>query len=360
MQLMEHFTEFSDKTRLSIQPVPNGIAEYGAFASQYINEHDTVVVLNGSVGRVSMEIACHANPSAIIHTDGTANALDAFLQLQTHSVIRYDRRIEGLISKTETISLSSAFRAALLKTDISVKQLDLFRLIDGAVPPQDVAVVDLTMLSAMNCLHRGDIPPNLHVLVKPGGKLIVLRPATANRHACDEALFPGFVRVDIAEEMTTSGTSGTNGSSSNGPKAKQIAHICRETRRKHRFSVSECMVFERTTEVIDIAADGAANSGVSITPQYEQAGVLEAYERFHFKFKDIYGIKNFPQACAEVCLEACARLNVSTALAMDCGCGPGRLGRLAYCIIYYISIDEWAIIMSHCEEGAYYMSNQCI
>jgi hypothetical protein len=330
MQVSEHFTDFTDRVRLSVQPVPNGVAAFGKFAAQFVRDNDSVIVLNGSVGRVTMEIAAHSNPQSILHADGTANALEAFLQLKEHGAIRYARRIEGLITKTDSIALPDAFRSAASKTAVSVKQIDLFRFVPGGLEPRDVVVVDMTVLSAMNCLNRGAIPPNLHLLVKPGGKLVVLRPSASSRHAKDEAVFPGFVKLQGPfGDQLAKGTVGTSESD------MQIVHICRETRRKHRFSVSECLVFERLDQCVGIeggvqqsafADSDASEPGAA--PQYEQAGVLEAYEMFHFKFGDIHGIKNFPHACAEVCLAACTALGVSPRLALDCGCGPGRLGKI--------------------------------
>lgn len=310
MQLMEHFTDFNDPVRLSVSPVQNGVAEFGVFASNFIKRGDSVIVLNGSVGRTTLELALQSNASSILHTDGTANSLEAFLHIKEHGSIRFNRRMEGSITKTETVTIATEYKDAITRSDITVKQVDLFRLTESAFEPRDVAVLDLTMLSAMNCPRRGDVPANLHMLLKPGGKLIVMRPSAINRHAHDEAHFPGFVKC---EDFSVQG--------------KSIVHICRETRRKHRFSVSDFFVFERTNESISTvaSADERLINLVSAN-QYEQMGVLEAYERFHFKFSDIYGIKNFPQACAEVCLDACRKHNVTLRLAMDAGGGPGRLG----------------------------------
>ena len=312
MQLMEHFVDFLDPVKLSITPVANGISDFGEFASQFVTPGDSVIVLNGSVGRITLAVAANSKPASILHTDGTANSLDAFLHLKENGSVRFNRKIEGTITKTETVELSQQQRKALNAIDIKVKQVDLFRLAEGAFDKSDVAIIDLTMLSALTCPRRGDIPADLHLLVRPGGKLIVLRPATENRHAKDEPVFPGFTGCNDYDGV-----------------ANTIVHIIRETRRKHRFAVSECFVFERTAELI-AQVRSTEDKEISFVPQYEQTGVLEAYERFHYKFEAIYGIPNFPAACAAKCLQACSRHNVALRLAMDAGCGPGRLGMLVY------------------------------
>jgi hypothetical protein len=163
----------------------------------------------------------------------------------------------------------------------------------------------------------------MYLLVKPGGKLVILRPAERNRADSVvgvELTLPGFVR------LTTT----------NSGDVFSIPHICRETRRKHRFCESEVIVFQRTIEDSSVitkalqssvlsAADNDATKLIGV-PQYAQTTVLQAYLRFHFEDKKIYGIKNFPAACADVCLAACKRYGVAFDCAMDAGCGPGRLG----------------------------------
>ena len=307
MQLDENYMDFTDPVLLSVPPCRNGMEAFGRFAAQYVAAGSSVIVLNGSVGRVTAEIVAHSRPSRVLHTDLTANSLDAFLHLLEHSCVRFERTIEGSICRTECVNMSPEWAKGFADTEIAVKQLDLFRMTEATVSTHDVAVLNLAQLSCVVCPRRGEIPRDLHLLVRPGGLLIVLRPLAENRQDNAPLVVPGF--VDIGQTQI-------------------IPHIIRETRRKHRFSESQCSVFQRTRDTVDItASDTAASVSSPKESCYEQSDVLRSYENLHYTYDTLYGIKNFPVACAALCLEACRRHNVSLGTALDAGCGPGRLSK---------------------------------
>lgn len=307
MALAENYLDFENPVLLDIQPVVNAMEEFGAFAAQHIVSGDSVLVLNGSVGRLTVEIAQHSSPASILHTDPTANTLDAFLYAKEHSSIRFDRIIEGNICKTEEIEFPPEWTSALAKTNISVKQIDIFRLANDIMEPCDTVVVDLVQLNKILCPRRGQIPPNLHVLVKPGGRLIVQRAVPAGETDTSPPMIPGFKATEVR---------------------KEYCHIAQETRRVHLFSAStQCYLYERTNEENEVLIEATAESDSAVFLQYEQDDEVAKYSKFHFNNTEICGIPNFPVACANICLEACKKHNVSMFEAMDAGCGPGRLGK---------------------------------
>lgn len=301
--LAENYLDFENPVLLNVDIVPNAMEVFGAFAAEHVNSGDSVLVLNGSVGRLTVELAQHSSPSHILHTDPTANTLDAFLYSREHSSIRFNRTIEGNICKTEDVDFPSEWTTALAKTNISVKQIDIFRLANDIVEPSDTAVVDLVQLNKVNCCRRGQIPPNLHVLVKPGGRLVIQRAVPVGENG-DAPHIPGFVATGLH---------------------KQYCHISQETRRNHIFSITQCHVYERLEEDL-VLVEASEECLVAVCFQYEQDDEATKYSKFHFGNDDIYGVPNFPVSCSKICIEACAKHNVSLYEAMDAGCGPGRLG----------------------------------
>mmetsp|Transcript_5116 Transcript_5116/g.7830 ORF Transcript_5116/g.7830 Transcript_5116/m.7830 type:complete len:1332 (-) Transcript_5116:216-4211(-) len=307
--LSEHYMNFSSDILTTPRPVMNGMKEFGQYASTFISDQDNVLVLNGSVGRVTFEIAAHASPKSILHTDPTANALDAFLYARENGTIRYERTLEGNLCKTESYDLPSEWLDAIRKIDVSVKQVDMFRLAVGVIEPVDVAVVDLVQLGVFNCPRRAQIPPLLFSLVKEGGKLIMLRPKNAYKTSSENLRVSGFQDTGMRYD---------------------IAHICPETMRKHRFSESEVLVFTRIggEELSCVTGSGTSSECCSpdCTPLYEQCDVVDTYEAFHYSDQPVIGVKNFHIACAEFCVELCREYGVTLEHAFDVGCGPGRLG----------------------------------
>jgi 5-histidylcysteine sulfoxide synthase len=304
LALAENFLDFENPVFLNEQPVRNAMEEFGAFASQYVNDGDSVVVLNGSVGRITVEIAQNSSPSSILHTDPTANSLDAFLYAKENGSIRFDRTIEGNICKTEEVEFPPEWKEALTKMDISVKQVDTFRVTsDLCGEPRDVAIVDLVQVNKSICPRRGQIPPNLHVFVKPGGRLIIQCPFAEGQDISPPSI-AGFNPLDSH---------------------MNYSHIFQETRRVHRYSNTHCFLYERLeehNECISVSEEKETNPGL----QYEQDEEIAKYMNFHFNDSEICGIPNFPVACSKVCLEACRKHNIPLSEVLDAGCGPGRLG----------------------------------
>lgn len=306
MALAENFLDFKNPVSLNVQPVPNAMAVFGAFAASHIKEGSSVLVLNGSVGRLTIEIAKLSSPSSILHTDPTANTLDAFLYAKDNSSIRFDRTIEGNICKTEEVEFPADWTRALASTDITVKQIDIFRLACDIVEPCDVVVADLVQLNKLNCPRRGQIPPNLHVLVKPGGLLVVQRTVIEGESGSAPHIL-GFEATEAHHEY---------------------CHIAQETRRYHSYSNTQCYLYKRLLDDSKQVADlEDCESGVS-TLKYEQDDEVIKYSRFHFDNEAVHGVPNFPVVCAKICIDACKAHDVSMIEAMDAGCGPGRLGRV--------------------------------
>ena len=303
--LAENYLDFEDPVLLNVQPVDNAMAEFGAFAAQHVKSGDSVLVLNGSVGRLTVEIAQHSSPASILHTDPTANTLDAFLYGKEHSSIRFDRTIEGNICKTEDVEFPLEWTNALASTEISVKQIDIFRLANDILEPSDTVVVDLVQLNKALCPRRGQIPPNLHVLVKPRGRLIIQR-AVPTGEAIAAPHIPGFTATEVHTEY---------------------CHIAQETRRVHLVSNTHCYLYERMSEGNQMLEETTTESDNAVFLQYEQDDEVAKYFNFHFNNEEICGIPNFPVACSKLCIDACNKHNVSMYEAMDAGCGPGRLGK---------------------------------
>lgn len=304
LRLDEDYMDFTDPVAISVEPRPNGMETFGQIASTFIPSGSSVIVLNGSVGRVTAEIVSRARPQSVLHTDPTANTLDAFLYFIDNQSVRFERTIEGRICRTECAEMKHEWSAGFASTELSVKQLDMFRMSEASVTAHDVAVANLTQLSCLNCPRRGEIPSNMHLLVKPGGILIVLRPFAENRSDNEALRIDGFVDIGVTEV---------------------IPHIVRETRRKHRFSESQCSVFRRTEDDVIVRTPTKASQDV-IKSQYEQFDVIRSYEIFHYMLDSIYGVQNFPEMCAQFCIDACKKYDVPLTVAMDAGCGPGRLG----------------------------------
>ena len=306
MALAENFLDFENPVLMSEQPVPNAMEEFGAFAVNHIKDGDSVLVLNGSVGRISVEIAQHSSPSSILHTDPTANSLDAFLYAKEHGSIRFDRTIEGNICKTEDVEFPPEWKSALAETEISVKQVDTFRVANDLCEPCDVVVVDLVQLNKLVCPRRGQIPPNLHVFVKPGGRLIVQFPLAAGNEY-SPPIISGFKALDDHIDY---------------------CQIFQETRRVHRFSTTHCCLYERINDDQSCLTEVNDELENALALQYEQDDEVAKYARFHFNDDAICGIPNFPVACAKICLDACKKHNIPMLEALEAGCGPGRLGNV--------------------------------
>merc|ERR1712179_236487 len=65
------------------------------------------------------------------------------------------------------------------------------------------------------------------------------------------------------------------------------------------------------------------NHSISTHTYYEDTSILESYEKFHFG-KGENGVKNFPLAIAEFCIQMAEKFGCKFEAAMEAGCGPGR------------------------------------
>merc|ERR1719367_1060203 len=65
------------------------------------------------------------------------------------------------------------------------------------------------------------------------------------------------------------------------------------------------------------------NHNVKTDSYYEDNSILKSYEKFHFGNGEI-GVKNFPLAIAEFCIEMAKKYECNLNAAMEAGCGPGR------------------------------------
>ena len=98
-----------------------------------------------------------------------------------------------------------------------------------------------------------------------------------------------------------------------------------ETINKHQFMVSHVAAWKKSADVQAASAEvgKATDHTVTTYDYYEDKGILESYDKFHFG-AGLLAQECFPVAIAQVCLAAAKKVGVSFDSAMDAGGGPGR------------------------------------
>jgi len=66
------------------------------------------------------------------------------------------------------------------------------------------------------------------------------------------------------------------------------------------------------------------NPVVNRTDAYETDSAVSQYLEFHYGDRVYFGVPNFPQKCAELCVEVCKANGVKLGRALDLGCSVGR------------------------------------
>jgi len=274
-------------------PIRNGPAAIGEAAAKLVPDGGSVMVFQGGPGRVSVEIACQSAPASILHTDPTANALEVFLSITSSGEVRFERQLEGNISKTETYTLTEERKAAMDKVKFDVQQLNLFGGISGTQRTEDfgydVVVADLTQLGRMEWSNRGELPPGLCNFVKPGGKLLVASSCTLN--------VPGF-----EEEGSRT----------------HFVQVARDTRRRLVASLTGMSVWRRSCAgaVADVTAEGdwqKLEIGMELSCH---AALLFKGELKIFPDQRSHHDLKFSKSCAELCRKACKTYGVFTTRAL--------------------------------------------
>jgi len=332
--MSEHFLDFTDTLELNMKPVPCGPAHIGAVAAAAVKPEARVLVLQGGPGRLTIELALRMTPAFLLHTDATANFLDALRSGSSGSALRWERVLEGQICVTETFEFPSKWIDRLKSIKLGFKQVNIWNDLPTMSEQFDLVVLDLSVLGHIESKRRGQIPSGLDAVVKPGGKLVLVRP--------HNKLDPTSICGDFVEEG----------------ERDIFAHIARDTRRKLTFAVSEISTWRRgpqafspaprSSELAAVGVESAQESG----PFYERPSTVEKYTRFHFG-EEHFGMPIFPVRCAELCLQAARGNGTGRKRALEVGCGPGRLAlELAASFREVVALDFSQAFIEHLQKRA--------
>ena len=319
-EITEHYTEFrNDSLPMEMTEVPtikNWPAKFGELAANQIkkihSDHPElfgksslkVLVAYGSAGRVTLELVRHCKNLTIDHTDPTANTLQVLEQLFESHKLQWYQQLEGDINEHLEYRLEEEDSAKLLEekqNEVNFKQIFDYTNIKSNFDGYHVIVADIRFRSAQHQISH--LAERLVV-----GGLLILGTIDEPSHFGKEAL-NDFQLVE---------------GGSNYP------HIFRETINKNQYSISHFSCWRKLKDaasekgaVKNVETGSSTNHTITTTTYYEDNSILESYEKFHFGMSEI-GVKNFPLAIAEFCIEMAEKFGTKFSAAMDAGCGPGR------------------------------------
>ena len=307
--ITEHFGKFTEEILVEEKPVKNWPSELGKMAAEIINqesdlvkndERKKVLIVNGSVGRTTLEILKKCGDLNIDHTDRTANHLQVLESLLADSKIQWYQQLEGAITEPMEFLLDEEDSNGKLlspkNNSVSYWQADyknMRPMLDG----YNIIVADFRSKNSAD--HLNHIARRL----KPGGLLIL--------SSIDDVTVDDFGRKHILTSLKS------NFVQLELPAAKstRFAHIHRQTRNKCEYAISNLSVWrkqnrELNNKLYDTPAEIADDSKQTTADYYEDESILTSYDRFHFG-DGLLSVKNFPLRMAEICIQACNRFNIN-------------------------------------------------
>jgi len=316
-QMSEHFTDFTDTTLLTKKPISNWPRQFGQLAAEMINQDGMagkikVLVAHGGVGRATLELLRNCQDIAIDHTDTSANSLQVLGHLLEHGRVQWYQQLEGNLMELLEYHLPGGETRDLLLTDpgntVAYWQAD-YKNLRPQLDSYQVIVADFR--------YTNSAPELRHLTSKliPGGLLLlgtiddVTGPCLGPLHS-----------LVVLERLYTP-------VKYDGALLETYAHIYKETRNKHQYSISHFSAWRRNdVENVEMTAkekDLLVHYSTSTTEYYLDKSILTSYDQFHFG-DGLLGVRNFPLRMAEVCVDFSHKYGRGMNSALDAGCGPGR------------------------------------
>jgi len=309
--ITENFTDFLEETLVDEKPVENWPKIFGRRAAKIINEEGfepglsvKVLVVDGGVGRSTLELLINCINLSIDHTDADKSKLDVLKVLLQNSKVVWQQQLEGLITETREFRIEQTGSQLLEERGNSVTFLEVNWKVDEDFDKTgyDVIVADLRFKTS------GCVLAKISKLLRLGGLLIlgtiddVHESNPGPKHSL-QVLSKNFRKVTIqGDEAET-----------------KFAHIYKQTRNKHQYAISNFSAWRKASEVeVDEVQKASTplqqGQGQTTADYYDDTDILVSYDRFHFGER-LLGVKNFPLRMAEVCIQACRKYNVR----MDAG-----------------------------------------
>ena len=298
-QMSEHFTDFTDQTLVDQKPVENWPCLFGQKSSSVIknefrsNQIVHLLVVNGGVGRTTLELLRNCENLKIDHSDQSQINFDVLETLLAESQIQWHQQVEGLIVELEEYQLGETRLLSEKNNSVTFFEADCKNL-DPELQDYDVVVADFRFKDSAQDLSQ------ILKRLKPEGILI----------------------LGSIDDVTGKTVPGRNHSlqilkkicSPVSESFEKFPHIYRQTRNKHQYAISHFSVWRKNkVDSEDENEDGSRsdfNEMIGSTAEYYEAqSILESYDRFHFGREKLLGVENFPLRMAQVCIEACRTFN---------------------------------------------------
>ena len=308
----ENFTDFGDETLVDQKPVDNWPRLFGRKSAKIINEEGfepglpvKVLVVDGGVGRSTLELLINCKNLSIDFTDGDNSKLDILKQLLQKSEIVWQQQLEGLITETREFRIEDAGILDERGNSVNFFQVDWKASPNFEKTGYDVIIADI------RSKNSGSLIGKVSRLLRLGGVLILgtIDDVHESNPGPKHSLHVLTKRFDELPQPSKDS-------------ASKFAHIYKQTRHKHQYAISHFTAWRKTTEGQLDETQNAPNpdlqgQGQSTADYYEDTDILVSYDRFHFG-EGLLGVKNFPLRMAEVCIQACEKYNVK----MDAGYCP--------------------------------------
>jgi SAM-dependent methyltransferase len=299
-QMSEHYTDFTDQTLVDQKPVKNWPCLFGQKCADVIknefpsNEVVQVLVVNGGVGRTTLELLRNCTNLQIDHTDQSKINFDVLETLLSESKIQWHQQLEGLIVELNEFQLDETRLLSEKNNSITFWETD-HKNLAPELQDYDVIVADFRLKNSAQDLNQ------ILKRLKPEGLLIL----GSIDDVADETEPGPNHSLKVLKKFCSPVSQKSD---------EKYPHIYRQTRNKHQYAISHFSVW-RKNKVDDDAGDenGSKNDFeetiTSTADYYEARTILESYDRFHFGRDRLLGVENFPLRMAEVCIEACTKFN---------------------------------------------------
>lgn len=294
--ITDHYLDFTRKTFLDEQPLPNWFSWFGQYAAKFIPENSSnlnVAMINGSVGRITLEFIKNSKPGQlenVLHADLSATRLRVLESLVNCGMIRWDQFIEGDLVENHYFHLKEHNLEVPSGINISYRQLDTNN-IDPKFFHHDFVLIDSDseMVLPVQSISTS--------LVKAGGILVLASIGKVES-------IPGYEVIENDIENWK---------------------ITRDTGRKSRVVKINVSVWKRTDVATEDLPKPKEEEGNRNDDElyYESKAVVDSYEKFHFG-PGYLGVPNFSKAVADFGIEVAKKHNVPLNRALDIGSGPGR------------------------------------